>query len=54
MKRFLFLLLALTTVFSAGCFHFRKKDRKPKESTAIATPRSWPKACAPTSPASRR
>lgn len=37
MKRFLLLLLALATVFSAGCFHFRKKDRKPKENPALAT-----------------
>ncbi|QYM78629.1 hypothetical protein K0B96_15195 [Horticoccus luteus] len=37
MKRFLLPLLAVTTVFSAGCFHFRKKDRKPKENPAIAT-----------------
>jgi len=37
MNRSVLLLLALATVFNAGCFHFRKKDRKPKENPALAS-----------------
>ncbi|MDB6170521.1 MAG: hypothetical protein JWM88_3385 [Verrucomicrobia bacterium] len=36
MKRLLIFLLILSTALFAGCKHFRK-NRKPKETTAVAT-----------------